>query len=50
MRIPNKLVQLIKMTLQNTEASVKIENRTSKPLSISSGVRQGDQFYATILI
>ena len=37
-RIPDKLVRLIKMTLQNTEASVKIENLTSKPFSISSGV------------
>jgi hypothetical protein len=34
LRIPNKLVRLIKMTLQNTEASVKIENLTSKPFSI----------------
>ena len=42
LRIPNKLVRLIKMTLQNTEASVKIENLTSKPFSISSGLRQGD--------
>jgi hypothetical protein len=48
LRIPNKLVQLIKMTLQNTEASVKIENLTSKPFSISSGVRQGDPFSATL--
>jgi len=26
LRIPSKLVRLVKMTLQNTEASVKIEN------------------------
>jgi len=45
-RIQNKLVRVIKMTLQNTEASVKIENLTSKPFSISSGVRQGDPFSA----
>ena len=45
--IPNKLVRLIKMTLQNTEASVKIENLTSKPFSVSSGVRQGDPLSAT---
>ena len=38
LRIPNKLVRLPKMTLQNMEASVKIENLTSKPFSISSGV------------
>jgi hypothetical protein len=48
LRIPNKLLRLIKMTLQNTEASVKIENLTSKPFSSSSGVRQGDTFSATI--
>jgi hypothetical protein len=38
LRIPNNLVRLIKMTIHNTEASVKIENVTSKPFSISSGV------------
>ena len=26
LRIPSKLVRIVKMTLQNTEASVKIEN------------------------
>ena len=48
LRIPNTLIRLIKMTLQNAEASVKIENLTSKPFSISSGVRQGDPLSATI--
>ena len=48
LRIPNKLVRLIKMTIQNKEASVKIENLTSNPILISSGVRQGDPFSATI--
>src|SRR5215469_17341388 len=48
LRIPNKLVQLMKMTLKNTEASVKIENLTSKPFLISSGVCQGDPLSATI--
>ena len=48
LRIPNKLVQLIKMTLQNMEASVKIENLTSKPISVSSGVHQGCPLSATI--
>jgi len=48
LRMPNKLVRLIKMTLQNTKARVKIENLTSKPFSISSGVRQGYPFSATI--
>jgi len=42
------LVRLIKMTVQNMEESVKIENVTSKLFSISSGVRQGDPLSATI--
>ena len=46
--IPNKLVRLIKMTIQNTNASVKIEDFTSDPFSISSGVRQDDLLSATI--
>jgi hypothetical protein len=34
--------------IQNMEASVKIENLTSKPFSISSGVHQGDPLSAAI--
>jgi len=48
LRIANKLVRLIKMAIQNKETSVKIENLTSKPFSVSSGVRQGDPLSATI--
>jgi hypothetical protein len=36
------------MTLQNTEANTKIEDLTSKPFSISSGVHQGYPLSATI--
>jgi hypothetical protein len=36
------------MILQNMEASVKTENLTSKPFSISPGARQGDSLSATI--
>jgi len=36
------------MTLQNTEASVKIENLTSEPFSVSSGVHQRDPLSATM--
>jgi hypothetical protein len=36
------------MTLQNPEGSVKIENLTSKPSSVSSGVRQGNPLSGTI--
>ena len=40
--------RLIKMTIQNTEASVNIQNLTSNPFSISSGVHQGDPPSATV--
>jgi hypothetical protein len=36
------------MAIQNTEASVKIENLTSKPFSISSIVHQGYPLSATV--
>ena len=49
LRIPNKLVRLIKMTIQNTQGSTKILNLTPNPFSISSGVCQGDPLSATIL-
>jgi len=48
LRIPNKLVRLIKTTIQNMEGSVKIGNLTSNPFLISSGVRHGDPLSATI--
>ena len=48
LRVPNKLVWLINMTIQNTVASVKTENLTYNPFSVSSGVRQGDPFSAKI--
>ena len=48
LRIPNKLIRLIKVTLQNMEASVKIENLAFKPFSISSAVRQGGPLSAKI--
>ena len=49
LRIANELVRLIKMTIQNTEASLQIENLTSKPFSVSSGVRQGHPLCVTVL-
>jgi hypothetical protein len=37
------------MTIQNTEARVKIENLTSAPFFITSGVLQGDPLSASII-
>jgi hypothetical protein len=48
LRLQNKLIPLIKMTLQNTQASVKIRNLTSKAFSVSSAVRQGDPLLAAV--
>ena len=48
LRIPYKLVRLIKLTIQYTEASMKIENLTSDLFLISSGVRQDSPLSATI--
>jgi hypothetical protein len=41
LRILNSLVQLKLQSRERRQASVKIDNLTSKPFSISSGVRQG---------
>jgi len=41
---------LIKMTIQNTEARVQIDNLTSKPFLIPSGVRQGDPLLQLYII
>jgi len=42
MEIPNKLVGLIKMTMQNTQAVVETEQGRSEKFSINTGLRQGD--------
>jgi len=48
LKIPSKLVRLMKMTIQNMEASVKTDNLTSNPFSVSCGVHQDDPISATI--
>jgi hypothetical protein len=40
--IPKKLIELVKMTLTNTNAKVLIQNETTEPFDIISGVKQGD--------
>jgi sorting nexin-29 len=46
--IPNKLIRLIKMTIQYTRASVVVENLKTDPFDILTGVRQGDPLSATL--
>jgi len=46
--VPDKIIKLITMTLENATAKVKIEGSMSNPFSIDSGVRQGDALSATL--
>ena len=42
MKIPYKLIRLVKMTKKNTTARVKVTNKLSNRFSFNAGVRQGD--------
>jgi len=42
MEIPNKLIRLIKMTMQNIRAIVEKEHGRSEKFSINTGLRQCD--------
>jgi hypothetical protein len=40
--IPRKLIWMVKMTLNNTTAGVKVQNKLSEQFDINSSLRQGD--------
>jgi hypothetical protein len=42
LNIPQKLIALVKTTLDNTQCQVKIQNRLSAPINIKDGIRHGD--------
>jgi sorting nexin-29 len=42
LNIPQKLIALVKATMNNTQCRVKIQNRLSEPINAKNGVRQGD--------
>jgi len=42
MNITQKLIALVKATMNNTQCRVKIQNKLSEPINIVYGVRQGD--------
>lgn len=46
--VPPKLVRLIRLTLKNTTARVKVNGNCSQPFMINSGVKQGDPLSATL--
>jgi hypothetical protein len=46
--IPEKLIKLIKITLDDNTSEVLIANTSSRPFNVSTGVRQGDTLSATL--
>jgi sorting nexin-29 len=46
--IPKKIERLVKMTLEGAQVKGIVDGKTSTPLGISIGVRQGDGLSATL--
>jgi len=47
-KIPFKLIKLIKLTLENTTAKVKVKNAYTMEFRVESGVKQGDPLSPTL--
>ena len=46
-KIPPKLIRLIKLTLENTRAKVKVNNAYAEESRVESGVKPGDPLSPT---
>jgi hypothetical protein len=47
-KIPPKLIRLIKLTLENTTAKVKVNNEYTEEFRVESGAKQGDPLSPTL--
>jgi len=47
-KIPPKLIRLVKLTLENTTAKVKVNNLYTSEFRVESGVKQGDLLSPTL--
>jgi hypothetical protein len=47
-KVPPKLIRLIKLTLENTTAKVKVNNAYTEEFRVESGIKQGDPLSPTL--
>lgn len=50
LEVPRKLINLVMMFVEGSNAQVKIDNKLSKPFTINKGVRQGEGLSTTLFV
>ena len=48
--IPNKLIRITRMTMENTKSQVRIQSDISDPITTKKGLRQGDPLACLLFI